>query len=211
MQKIKFIKGAMAGFAILAMACNNGNVQQSKTETNMKQQVTSVALPTAHKWVKSPLRNRITLKLNAPLAEVWALVGDPAKMPTYSSGLSKVDTMTDDSGKYTGYTCYFKPMEEGGEEMAHTSKMLWHESMKGWASRDEEPNALGLHESLSLIMLEAKEGKTILSWSMHFNCESEEMLQLNVSSLEQALNREIAQQLIGKFGGEIFESYIHGK
>jgi hypothetical protein len=37
------------------------------------------------------------------------------------------------------------------------------------------------------------------------------MLQMNLSSLKQALNGEIAQRLIDKFGGRTLESYVDGK
>ena len=168
-------------------------------------------MPTADKWVKSPLRNSVKLELNAPLAEVWELVGNPSNMPTFSSGLNKVDTKSDGSGKYTEYTCHFKPTEAGGQETVHTAKMLWHEPNKGWASLDEEPNAFGFQQSLTFITFEQKGNKTILEWTMHFDCENQEMLQMNLSSLKQALNGEIAQRLIDKFGGRTLESYVDGK
>jgi carbon monoxide dehydrogenase subunit G len=170
-----------------------------------------VAFPIAGKWVKSALRNRIKLELDAPVSEVWALVGDPSKMPEYSSGLSKVDTKKNSSGRCTEYTCYFKPIEEGGQEIVHTAKMVWHEPKKGWASLDEEPNTFGFQQSLTLITLEQKANKTVLNWAMHFNCENQELLQLNISSLEQALNGDIAQQLLAKFRGKLLDSYIDGK
>jgi hypothetical protein len=89
--------------------------------------------------------------------------------------------------------------------------MLWHEPNKGWASLDEEPNAFGFQQSLTFITFEQKGNKTILEWTMHFDCENQEMLQMNLSSLKQALNGEIAQRLIDKFGGRILESYVDGK
>ena len=95
------------------IACNNSRNPKTKTENKMEQKEPNVALPTADKWVKSPLRNSVKLELNAPIAEVWELVGNPSNMPTFSSGLNKVDTKSDGSGKYTEYTCHFKPTEAG--------------------------------------------------------------------------------------------------
>jgi carbon monoxide dehydrogenase subunit G len=210
MKMTTFAIGLLVSLTIYGTACKNIGNQQTKSESNMEKQETHAAIPAAEKWVKSQLRNRIKLELDAPINEVWALLGDPAKMPIYSSGLNKVDTKTDGSGKCTQYTCYFKPMEQGGQETVHSAKMLWHEPKKGWASLDEEPNAFGLQQSLTLITLEQRDSKTILNWSMHFNCESQEMLQLNISSLEQALNGEIVQQLIDKFGGKVIESFVEG-
>jgi hypothetical protein len=99
-------------------------------------------------------------------------------------------------------------MEEDGQPVMHQTKMLWYEPNKGWASLDEEPNAFGLHESLTLLTLQPGDGKTVLSWDMHFNSDNEETLGMNVSSLEQALNVDIAQNLISKIGGRVLESFV---
>ncbi len=204
----------MFALSLCCAGCTNGyqpnNTNYKDMETNQTTKNDS-RLPKADSFVASPLRNRIKLELNAPVSEVWAVIGDPGRMPEYSEGLQKVDTKKDEKGNCLAYTCYFKPMEEGGQITVHTAKMLWYEPNKGWASLDEEPNAFGFQRSLSLITLEEKGGKTILSWAMHFNCENQELLQSNISSLEQALNGEIAQQLISKFGGKLLDSYIDGK
>jgi LPS O-antigen subunit length determinant protein (WzzB/FepE family) len=176
----------------------------------MEQKEANATLPTANKFVSSPLRNCIKLELNSPLSDVWATVGDPKRMPEYSSGLKKVDTRYDDSGNCTAYICHFKPFEGSGE-IVHNAKMIWYEPNKGWASLDEEPNAFALQQSLTLITFEFKDGKTILNWEMHFNSENEETVRMNVSSLEQALNNDIAQNLIKRFDGRVLESYSEGK
>lgn len=174
----------------------------------MKEQETSLAFPTADRWVNSPLRNRIKLELNAPIREVWAVVGDPAKILIYSAVINKVETKTDGSGKQTEYTCFYKPCEETGVEEAVHAKILWHEANKGWAALDEEPNAYGLQQSLLLITVEQQDNKTILSWNMHYDSESNEILQMLPTALEQLLKGEIAQQLIQTFGGTVLDSYL---
>src|SRR5688500_9556571 len=177
----------------------------------MEQKATTTVLPAADKFVTSPLRNRIKLELSAPVPDVWAVIGDPGRMPEYSAGLQKVDTKKDSSGKYVAYICHFKPMEEGEEGIVHNVNMIWYEPNKGWASLDEEPNAFGLQQTLTLITLDAKDDKTILQWDMHFNSKNEEAIKMNVSSLEQALNHDIAQNLTKKFGGKVLESYVDDK
>lgn len=168
---------------------------------------TNVEFPTAGKWVKSLLRNRIKLELNTPINKVWAVVGDPAKVLTYSSDVNRVETKTDDSGKYTEYTCFY------GEDTEDTirTKILWYEANKGWSSLDEEPNAFGFQQSLAFITLKQQGDKTILSWDMHYDNENDEMLQMSIASLEQSLKNEIAPQLIRKFGGSILETYVYNK
>jgi hypothetical protein len=43
---------------------------------------------------------------------------------------------------------------------------------------------------------------------MYFNGQAVEM---NKASLEQALNQDIAQQLIQRFGGQVLENFVEGK
>ena len=176
----------------------------------MQQEITSTA-PVASNFVSSPLRNRIKLELNAPVSEVWTIVGDPARMPEYSSGLQKVETERNNMGNCNAYTCYFKPLDEGGQPTIHHSGMVWYLPQHGWASLDEEPNPFGLQESLTLITFDVNDNKTILTWDMHFNSENEEALKMNISSLGQALNDDIAQNLVKRFGGKVLETYVEGR
>lgn len=208
MQKVKLICIATL-VIIISMRCNNSN-NQTKKGGQMETKETTVKVPTADKFVTSPLRNRIKLELNAPVSDVWPLVGDPGRMPEYSAGLQKVETQKDASGKFTGFTCYFKPVEEGQQGITHHIKMVWYEQGTGWASLDEEPNAFGLQQSLTILTFESKDNKTIVTWEMNFNAANEESIRLNVSALEQALN-DIAQNLIKRFSGRVLENYADAK
>lgn len=172
----------------------------------MEKQETNVALPTADQWVKSPVRNRLVVELEKPVTEVWALVGDPVNMPKYSAGLDSVTTKTE-NGKYTQYTCYFKPMKEGELGYVHTENMLWHEENRGWASRTPEPHEMGYTDYLSLLTFEDKNGKTKLTWSMTCNHEKVEMIEMNKQGLVQAFE-DIGKQLVARFGGKVIENYV---
>ena len=57
--------------------------------------------PKASDFVKSPLRNRIRLELNARVSAVWAVIGKLERMPEYSSGLEKLDATYGLDGKCT--------------------------------------------------------------------------------------------------------------
>lgn len=200
------MNGAIIALSLCYCSCTNSN-NQTNNDSNME----ATTIPTADKFVSSPLRNRIKLELNVPISEVWALVGNPGRMPEYSEGLDKVETKTDKYGNCTEFLCHFKPQEPGGQGIEHRCIIKWYEPLKGWASLDEEPNVFGFQQSLTLITFETKDGKTILTWDMHFNAENKEALQMNISSLEQALNKDIVQRLIDKFGGKLIESYVEGK
>ena len=182
---------------------NNETNKINNMETNQVKSKT----PRASEFVNSPLRNRIQLELDVPVSEVWKLVGDHARMPEYSEGLQKVTATFNPSGKCEEYVCFFKPLDAGGEEIIHKALVIWYEPNVGWASVDEEPNAFDLLQSLSLVTLLSERGKTILNWDMHFTSGTPEMVQMNKSSLEQALD-DISGKLIDRFGGRILNRFV---
>lgn len=201
------INGAILALTIIGTSCSNSKQQIAK---EMEQhEGKTVILPTAEKWVSSPVRNRLILELNKPVSEVYALVGDPANMPNYSSGLDSVTTKME-NGKCASYTCYFKPAKEGEPGYVHTDKMVWQQLNQGWASRTPEPNEFGFTQYVSLTTLEEKDGKTILTWYMHYNHEKEEMIDMNKTGLDQAF-QDIGNQLVNRFGGKIVENFVEGK
>jgi hypothetical protein len=47
------------------------------------------------------------MELDAPVSEVWKLMGDLSRFPEYSAGLERVEAKTDENGRCIEYTCYF--------------------------------------------------------------------------------------------------------
>ena len=188
-------------------ACSSTNSTNIKSKSNMEKTAIMQA-PKASDFVKSPLRNRIRLELNARVSAVWAVIGKLERMPEYSSGLEKLDATYGLDGKCTRYTCHFKPMEQGGEVATHDETIKWYEINVGYASLAHEPNPLGLHQSLSLITLKDKGDQTILQWDVYFNAENAEFIEMNIIGFEQALNIDISQNLIEMFGGNVLESFV---
>ena len=203
--KQKLVTGLLA-LSVIAVGCSETAGVEKKEEINMEL-MTKPGLPEAKDFVSSPLRNSIRLELDAPTTEVWKLVGDPSRMPEYSEGLLRVNVMRDTKERCTGFTCLFKPAEPGDEPVQHRAIIKWFEPETGYASVDEEPNPFGLTQSLSLLTLESMDKKTILNWQMHFHAGD---VEANKSSLDQALNQDIAKRLIRRFGGRVLESFVEG-
>ena len=181
----------------LLLFCNLSGFAQKKT-----------SIPKSTEFVTSPLRNRIQLELNAPKEKVWALVGKLERMPEYSAGLKNVDATYGSDLTCKGYTCTFYPMEEGMSEMKHSETIKWFVPNLGYASMANEPNDLGLQQSLGIITLEQKGNSTLLTWSQHFNAPNKEFLKMNLEGFEMALNQDIAKRLIDVFGGRLIESFV---
>lgn len=206
MQKTNLIGGAVLALTMACTSCNNCS-QQSKNESKMEQKKeNTTVLPTADKWVTSPVRHLLVLELEKPVAEVYALVGDPGNMPKYSVGLDSVTTKTE-NGKCIQYTCYFKPAAKGEKGYVHTDNMVWQAVNQGWAAKTPEPNEMGFTESFSLTTFEEINGKTIVKWYMHYNHKKPKMIEMNKQGLVSAFD-DIGKQLVAKFGGKVVENYV---
>lgn len=202
----KKIGGTVLALTLTFISCSSSSNQSGENENSESQRETITALPTVDKWVKSPVRNRLVVVLNRSIAEVWAVVGDPANMPKFSKGLDSV-TIKTENGKCTQYTCYFKPMKKGEAGYRHTENILWQETNRGWASRSPEPNEMGFTDYLGILTLEESKDKTKLTWSMTCNHEKTEMIEMNKQGLVQAFE-DIGKQLIAMFGGKVVENYV---
>jgi carbon monoxide dehydrogenase subunit G len=167
---------------------------------------TESATPNPTTFTTAPLRNRIRVELKAPASEVWALVGDIARLPEYSAGVERVVVERDSSGAPSEYVCHFKPMVEGGEGVVSRDLVRWHEANRGWASVGEEPNDFGLSNSLHLVTLVPVEGGTVVKWDAHYDATD---LEMNRSELDKAL-ADIAERLVKRFGGRVIERYVEG-
>jgi hypothetical protein len=86
--------------------------------------------------------------------------------------------------------------------------MKWYEPNVGYASLADEPNVFGLQQALNYLTFESVGNLTILTWDVHFTAESDEFIQQNLVGFEAALNKDIAKNLVDKFGGKVLESYI---
>ena len=163
----------------------------------------SIATPSAREFTSSPLRNRIRMELDAPVAEVWELVGDLSRFPEYSAGLERVEAKTDENGRCIEYTCYFKPFESGAEGAVSRDVMKWYEPNRGYLSVEVD-GTWGGGGAVALLTLDPIPGGTRLTNDMHFESED---LQAAKAHIDEAL-ADIAENLIARFGGKLTERYV---
>lgn len=160
-------------------------------------------IPSAADFTSAPLRNRIRVELDAPASEVWALMGDLARFPEYSSGLARVDVKGSAEGELLEYVCHFKPREEGGDSVSHRELFHWYAPDRGWATMAEEPNAFGLTNSLSLVTLDPVPKGVVATWEQYYDAQDLAMLR---AEFDTALT-DIAENLVRRFGGRIVERH----
>ncbi|HVL68806.1 MAG TPA: SRPBCC family protein [Vicinamibacterales bacterium] len=159
--------------------------------------------PSAGTFTSAPLRNRLQVQLNAPENEVWALVGDLARLPEYSAGLERVDVAKKSDGTPAGYVCHFKPYPGTAEGMAHQEVIRWYEVNRGFASSGTEGNPFGLIDDLNLVTVAQGPGGTLLTWEVYFDAGDVPAMR---SSYDNAL-ADIGSQLVARFGGRLVEVY----
>lgn len=155
-------------------------------------------VPSASEFTSSPLRNRILVELDAPVADVWELMGDLSRFPEYSVGLERVDAVVDDEGRCVEYTCYFKPFEEGAEGAVSRDVMKWYAD-RGYLSVEVEGG-----NTVAFMTLDPIPGGTRLSYDMHFDADD---LAATKAVIDEALV-DIAENLIARYGGRLVERYV---
>jgi hypothetical protein len=165
-----------------------------------------VNVPAATTFTPAPLRNRLRLQLNQPVEAVWAMIGDPSRLPEYSAGLERVESITDARGACTEYTCHFKPRAAGEEGIVDRNVVRWYERNIGYASSAQADNAFGITDDLNLISLEPSEEGTIVTWDEHYAAADLPMMRAEYD----AAFADIAERLITRFGGRVIERTVDG-
>jgi Polyketide cyclase / dehydrase and lipid transport len=173
------------------------------TKTQSLQTSAKRGAPSASDFTSSPLRNRIRLELDARVSEVWELIGDLSRFPEYSVGLERVDVQLDEGGRCIGYTCYFKPLEEGAEGALSRDVMKWYEPNRGYLSVEAE-GSWGGGGTVALMTLDPVPRGTRVNYDVHFDAQD---LDAAKAHFDEALV-DIAENLIRRFGGRLTEHYV---
>ena len=163
----------------------------------------SSEIPSASEFTSSPLRNRVRVELDAPVSEVWELMGDLSRFPEYSVGLERVEAKTDENGRCIEYTCYFKPFEPGAKGAVSRDVMKWYEPNRGYLSVEVD-GTWGGGGTVAHLTLDPIPGGTRVTNDMHFESED---LETAKAHIDEAL-ADIAENLITRFGGRLTERYV---
>ena len=147
---------------------------------------------------KSPMRNDIKAVLNAPVKEVWALVSDHRKLPTYSAGIRDVTLASRCDGPGGGVgcvrTCTFH------EGPALEERVVSVEEPHLLATSAVEPNDYQLTNDLTLVTLRAfDDDRTEFWWRQYYDHPKPEEMK---PVFDEAL-LDLAQKLVKRFGGSV--------
>jgi hypothetical protein len=170
-----------------------------------EQSVAVSSAPSVSEFTSSPLRNRLRLELDAPVARVWELTGDLSRLPEYSAGLERVDAETDDAGKCIAYTCYFKPVEVDGGSLRAVSRdiMKWYDPERGYLSVEVEGDA-GTDGAVAFTTVDPTPRGTRVTYDMYYEAAD---LHTMRAQLDEVF-ADMADRLIAHFGGRVLERYV---
>src|SRR5262245_39429122 len=159
--------------------------------------------PPASDFTTSPLRNRLRVELEAPVGEVWELMGDLSRFPEYSAGLEQVDVKRGDDGRCEEYTCYFKPVEKGSHRAVSRDVMKWYEPYRGYLSVEVDGDA-GTDGAVAFMTLDQTPGGTLVNYEMYFHADDLDAMKAGLDEV----NADMADRLIARFGGRVVERFV---
>src|SRR5688500_13702312 len=105
-------------------------------------------IPNPSQFTSAALRHSLRVELNAPLFDVWALVGNHSRLPEFSAGIARVELDEDRSGS-RARVCHFRAPDGSDTGPALREKILWETPNLGYATSAEPGNAFGLDNSFS--------------------------------------------------------------
>jgi hypothetical protein len=160
----------------------------------------NTAIPNPTTLTSAPLRHRLQLELNAPVTEVWTLVGDHKRLPEYSDGIERVVVTEDPPAR----VCYFRPPEGTAEGMRVRELIRWQEPNIGYSAGAEPGNDFGLINDLSLVTLTPTPRGTLFTWEQHYDHPDLPMIRANFD----AGIADIGERLVARFGGRVVDRYV---
>ena len=120
------------------------------------------------RFTTAPKRVEKSVLLNAPPAEVWKIVSDHEKMPTYFPGIQRVSVDNAHASQTNGVGCVRSCALHGNMETVEEVRLWEPSSALGYTLRT--PNAMGISDHFAVVELaEASPGTTRLTWTQYFN------------------------------------------
>ena len=159
-------------------------------------------VPKTTTFTSAPLRHRLRVQLDAPVAAVWALVGAHAHLPEYSAGIASV--AIEDGPQTRVRVCHFHPEPGATEGVSLRERIRWEASNAGYATSAEPDNVFGLTNDLTLVTLATSSGGTLFTWEQYYDAPDLAMMR---ASFDDGL-RDIGERLVARFGGRIVERFV---
>jgi hypothetical protein len=182
-----------------------GCATQHPTQRSDPTMQTSAPVPNANVFTTAPLRHRLRVELNAPVPEVWAIVGRHDRMPEYSAGIASVRIEQAPDGTLAR-VCQFRSPDGTGAGPEGREQIRWEAANIGYATTAEAGNPFGLSNDLSLVTVEPAATGTLFTWDQHYDAADPTAVR---GSFDDAF-ADMATRLVARFGGRVVERYMDG-
>jgi hypothetical protein len=159
-------------------------------------------IPNVRTLTSAPLRHRLRVELNAPVAAVWAVVGDHERLPEYSEGIERVEVTAGRDAR----VCYFRPPDGAADGIVLRELIRWEAPNVGYSTSADTPNDFGLTNDLSLVTVDAIPAGTMFTWEQYYDHPDLPAMRAN---FDDGI-ADIGRRLVARFGGRIVERYVDG-
>ena len=159
-------------------------------------------VPPASTFTTAPLRHRLRVELNAPIAEVWALVGAHERLSEYSAGIERVEVTNSPRGR----VCYFGPQAGPAAGLVSRERIVWEEPKVGYVTSTDPDNDFGLINDVGIVTVATTAQGTLLTWEQYYDHQD---LAAARASFDEGI-ADIGQRLVDRFGGRVLERFVDG-
>lgn len=166
---------------------------------------TDTRIPNPTTFTTAPLRHRLRVELDAPVPEVWDLVGRHVRLSEYSAGIASVE-LEQAAGASPVRVCHFRSPDGSGPGPTLREQIRWEAPDVGYATSAEPGNAFGLSNSLSLVTVAPSSGGTLFTWQEHYDSPD---LPAARASFDDGI-ADIAARLVSRYGGRVVERWVDG-
>lgn len=161
--------------------------------------------PNPATFTPAPVRHRLRVELDAPVPDVWALVGDHTRMPEYTAGIWSVVLERSPSSP-GARICRFRGPDGSENGLALRELIRWEVPQVGYASSSEPDNVFGLRDDLSFVTITPTQQGTTFTWEQRYDGDDLPAIR---ASFDDAFE-DIGRRLVARFGGRVVERYIDG-
>lgn len=164
-----------------------------------------IELPNPENLTPAPVRHRLRVELDAPVSDVWALVGDHTRMPEYTAGIWSV-VLERPASSPGVRVCHFRGPDGAENGPALREVIRWEAPQVGYASSSEPGNVFGLRDDLSFVTVTPGPSGTTFTWEQRYDGDD---LAAMRASFDDAFE-DIGRRLVARFGGRVLERTIDG-
>jgi hypothetical protein len=142
------LKHTLIGLLLAGMASCANSDETRNDDCRKLETISMVSNSTNHlagsNFARGPLRNGIGLEMNAPVSEIWTLMGHLSRFDEFSRGIQSIEVISNSKGASNVCICQFMPREQNSASVSGRSVICWYEPNRRRISVDEHLDSFGI-------------------------------------------------------------------